>query len=655
MSFENVVYRSFNEHLGGSSVDTFVGSQGELFWDPDTQTLRMSDGATPGGLPLSSGTAPYKRLDSDEISSTAVCYINMMGQSNGDGTSQFPSEDAITVPLNNVYALTRPVAIVDNTVDDGVAWTDESTWTWSKFTSDHALYNLSRYRTGANWMNFTTELAREWQRLIDTGVNLPDLYLTHMSYSGNGFGNSAQNSTRYNPIESQASLRSNIWTGSLKTHAWALSNLLETNEAVIHLGVVNNQWEHDGKVLEEALAYQSWMDALLSEHDKIAGIPVPFTYWVPSTPGSDDRFGFYKEIKRGLESIGGRPKISIDPKLSTLYDTSIVTNPGFYGIYNDDVHYKNDLWNGTFIPQFFDQNGFEGLLMTSAGGTSSSSGGSSTDLSNYYTKSETDTIVTLNTNITDWQANGYISAPVNIVLPGVTYETINVPASGWQVQMEDDNKKYFRLVDRGNNYSFLSFSGLPADTSYGSVIMSLKQGSRISIAAGFGQNDKSGSSFQNNGKEFIAIVFATDTGHGQLNDASNCMMQIWNISNGASKAGEIFVPNSGFPELGSGQTGITANIDLKFTCAPATSGIATEYNFEVSYKLAPPVSQTSRSTESSTLYTPITTLTNVDMSAASAAVLSGGGVGLVSGVGDAFSDAMVSSMRFKSFGIISGE
>ena len=645
MSFENVVYRSFNEHLGGSSVEYFVGSVGELFWDPYTRTLRMSDGSTPGGLPLNSSTAPYKRLDTEETTNTAVCYVCLLGQSNGDGTAHMKSaDDFITVPLNNVFTLTRPNTIVNNTVDDGSAWTDESTWVWSKFTSDHALYNLSRYRAGNQWENFTVELAREWQRQIDSGVNLPDLYLNHLSYSGNGFGNSAQASTRYNPIESQAGLRSNIWTGSLKTHAWSLNNLLGSNQAVIHLGVVNNQWEHDGKVINEAVAYQSWMEALLSEHDKIAGIPVPLTYWVPSTPGADDRFGAYKEAKRSLESIGGRPKINIDPKLSPLYDTSITTNPGFYGIFNDDVHYKNELFTDTFVPQFFEQNGFEGLLMTSAGGTSSSSGGGgSTDLSNYYTKSETDTIVALNTNITDWQANSYISAPTNIELPGVTYETINVPSSGWQVQRESDGKKYFRLVGRGSNYSFLSFSGLPADTSYASVVMSLKQGSRISMAASFGERDASGSSFQNNGKEFIAVAFYADTGNGQLNDATQCMMQIWSMAAGATKAAEISVPNAGLP-IGSGTTGCTANIDLKFTCAPGTSGIADEYNFSVSYKLLTEVD-----------YTPITVLENVDMGLASAAVRSGGGVGLVSGVGDAFTDAMMTSMRFKSFGIVSDE
>jgi hypothetical protein len=173
--------------------------------------------------------------------------------------------------------------------------------------------------------------------------------------------------------------------------------------------------------------------------------------------------------------------------------------------------------------------------------------------------------------------------------------------------------------------------------------MRLQQGSRISISASFGQRDLSGSSFQNNGKEFLAVAFYADTGNGQLNDATQCMMQIWSMAANAQKVAEISVPNAGLP-IGSGTTGCTSDIDMKFTCAPATSGIATEYNFIVSYKLLTEVD-----------YTPITTLENVDMSAASAAVRSGGGVGLVSGVGDAFTDAVVSSMRFKSFGIISGE
>ena len=38
------VYRVFTEKLGGSDAATFVGNQGELFWDPTTTALKMSDG-----------------------------------------------------------------------------------------------------------------------------------------------------------------------------------------------------------------------------------------------------------------------------------------------------------------------------------------------------------------------------------------------------------------------------------------------------------------------------------------------------------------------------------------------------------------------------------------------------------------------------------
>lgn len=49
-------YRPFLERIGGSPVEDFVGEFGELFYDPTDatiDTLRISDGKTPGGLLLS--------------------------------------------------------------------------------------------------------------------------------------------------------------------------------------------------------------------------------------------------------------------------------------------------------------------------------------------------------------------------------------------------------------------------------------------------------------------------------------------------------------------------------------------------------------------------------------------------------------------------
>ena len=49
------VYRVFTEKLGGSDAATFVGNQGELFWDPTTTALKMSDGSTAGGVGIGGG------------------------------------------------------------------------------------------------------------------------------------------------------------------------------------------------------------------------------------------------------------------------------------------------------------------------------------------------------------------------------------------------------------------------------------------------------------------------------------------------------------------------------------------------------------------------------------------------------------------------
>ena len=49
------VYRPFPEKLGGQSATSFVGNQGDLFYDPTTATLRVSDGSTAGGVVVGAG------------------------------------------------------------------------------------------------------------------------------------------------------------------------------------------------------------------------------------------------------------------------------------------------------------------------------------------------------------------------------------------------------------------------------------------------------------------------------------------------------------------------------------------------------------------------------------------------------------------------
>jgi hypothetical protein len=46
----NTIHRALVEKLGGRNTSEYVGNAGELFWDPDTGNVRISDGTTIGGL-----------------------------------------------------------------------------------------------------------------------------------------------------------------------------------------------------------------------------------------------------------------------------------------------------------------------------------------------------------------------------------------------------------------------------------------------------------------------------------------------------------------------------------------------------------------------------------------------------------------------------
>lgn len=51
----NKTYRVLLEKLGGTDPTTYVGNEGELFFDPTSTTLRVADGTTSGGSVVSGG------------------------------------------------------------------------------------------------------------------------------------------------------------------------------------------------------------------------------------------------------------------------------------------------------------------------------------------------------------------------------------------------------------------------------------------------------------------------------------------------------------------------------------------------------------------------------------------------------------------------
>lgn len=49
----NSTFKVFVDKMGGENPDTFIGQQGELFYDPTGSTLKISDGVTAGGVSIS--------------------------------------------------------------------------------------------------------------------------------------------------------------------------------------------------------------------------------------------------------------------------------------------------------------------------------------------------------------------------------------------------------------------------------------------------------------------------------------------------------------------------------------------------------------------------------------------------------------------------
>jgi hypothetical protein len=57
MTIVNTTFRAFVEKLGDVEASTFIGNEGDLFYDPNTASLRVSDGTTPGGVAVAGVTS----------------------------------------------------------------------------------------------------------------------------------------------------------------------------------------------------------------------------------------------------------------------------------------------------------------------------------------------------------------------------------------------------------------------------------------------------------------------------------------------------------------------------------------------------------------------------------------------------------------------
>ena len=86
----NTTYRVLVEKLGASDPSTFVGNQGELFFDPNGTSLKISDGSTVGGVAAGGGgggaSEAFKTIavsgQSDVVADSATDTLTLVAGSN---------------------------------------------------------------------------------------------------------------------------------------------------------------------------------------------------------------------------------------------------------------------------------------------------------------------------------------------------------------------------------------------------------------------------------------------------------------------------------------------------------------------------------------------------------------------------------------------
>lgn len=121
MAFIKTTFQLFTQHLGNSDAGTYIGTTGEIFYDPNVGILKLSDGQTPGGISITSGgsagafdpTAYYTRAAVDgkfaALLGTADAQGDTLGelQTNIDGKLSLAG-GTLTGPA---YYMSMPVGV----------------------------------------------------------------------------------------------------------------------------------------------------------------------------------------------------------------------------------------------------------------------------------------------------------------------------------------------------------------------------------------------------------------------------------------------------------------------------------------------------------------------------------------------------------------
>jgi hypothetical protein len=63
MPQSNVTFKVFVDKMGGTDISSYIGTVGEVFYDPFVGDLKVSNGVTAGGTPITGSNAAITLID----------------------------------------------------------------------------------------------------------------------------------------------------------------------------------------------------------------------------------------------------------------------------------------------------------------------------------------------------------------------------------------------------------------------------------------------------------------------------------------------------------------------------------------------------------------------------------------------------------------
>ena len=134
MAFNNTTFQLFTQHLGNADAATYIGTEGEIFYDPNFGVLKLSDGTSPGGVAITTGaggsfdpTAYYTRAAVDGLLAQLVGTADTQSDTLGELQAKVDGKLALAggTLSGPVYYAPMPIGATEltnkNYVDSKVA------------------------------------------------------------------------------------------------------------------------------------------------------------------------------------------------------------------------------------------------------------------------------------------------------------------------------------------------------------------------------------------------------------------------------------------------------------------------------------------------------------------------------------------------------